>query len=807
MSAVLSNAVHKIYPGLCADCPLKARLRVGGRGNEEAPLAILGEAPGGQELHQGIPFCGPSGQLLQQSLPREFDMDTQAVVLNSIQCCPPKSSSQTRDKRLKEQCVTACRAGVQDLLWKHPRKVILCMGNWAAVHLFADTGFKITRRRGEVDQCVDPIRGTVVEVVYAMHPASLLHGRGSPKAFAEDLRLAIELAYGSAAMYGEGIRSVREMYIEPKYEVLESVEQIDELIGRITREPNCEVGADTETGDLNPYRDGIICLGIYGSWDDNCAQIIPWRCVESSPLYAQAVSRLMEAPTRWIWQNGKFDIRFLQLDRFVTSVPVVDDDTILLSYALDEASKAHDLEEQAKNLLGAPNYKDALKPWLPNKAASFRLVPEPVLFDYLAKDVKNTWAIKQITRAQVSEDPHLEKLYTRTLMPAQAFLTRVELYGIATDPAFVELNQVEILGELDTLLDTIEELAGRVINPNSWQEVSAYLYDELGLKIKGRRPKDTRKETLDQLPLNPATKAIRRYRTLNKMLSTYVTAIQELAVDDIIHTTFQQYITTTGRPSSKEPNILNIPREARWRRMYRARDRHVLLEADYNTAELRGLAVLSGDEELTKIFLDGTRNLHDEVSVEMYGAQFTQDQRIRAKAINFGIPYGRTAHSVADEHNITEVEAQRLIDRWFATFPGAHRFIMKCRAAPLRGQSLITPFGRKRRPGLVTRERLSGLQNEFSNFYMQSIFSNDFTMHAAMAMEEELLSLGTHVVNIPYDSIVLEVPEDPAVVRESARLLSHYMVHVPTLWIKTPIRFIVDMKVGTHWGLLKEYKL
>lgn len=804
MSAFLGQGseVPRVSPGVCPDCPLASRMRVGGRGNPQAPLVILGEAPGGQELHKGIPFCGPSGQLLAQSLPIEFDLDAQAFICNAIQCCPPKTSSQTRDKALKERCVAACRQGVQDLLWKHPRKCVLVLGNWAAVHLFGDSSFKITRRRGEVDQLIDPIRGDIVDVVYAMHPASLLHGRGTLKAFCEDLRLGIECAYGSKSMYGEGIRSMREQYVDPTFEVLETSDQVLALAERIAQEPDCEVAADTETGDLSPYVDGIICLGIYGSWDDNQAQVIPWRNLED-PEYAKAVNTLLEAPTRWIWQNGKFDIRFLQLDPYIGSVPVVDDDTLLLSYALDEASKAHDLEEQAKNLLGAPNYKDALKPWLPNKKSSYRLVPERVLFDYLAKDVKNTWHIKQITRAMVAEDVHLDKLYTRTLLPAQAFLTRVELYGICTDPVYVEENFVGLQADLDVMAAELGAIAGRPINPNSWQEVGAYLYDELGLKLKGKRPPDTRKETLDKLPPHPAVKLIRKYRGTLKMLSTYVEAIRVLGVDDIIHTTFKLHATTTGRPSSSEPNILNIPRLARLRRMYCARPGHILLEADYNTAELRGLAVLSGDETLMEIFLDGKRNLHDEVSVEMYGPNFTPDQRIRAKAINFGIPYGRTAHSVADEHDISTAEAQRLIDRWFTTFPGAHKFIMKCRTAPTQGRTLITPFGRKRRPGLVTKERLQGLQNEFANFFMQSIFSNDNTMHAAMAMEEELLALGAHIVNIPYDSIVLEVPDEPKTVKECARILKWHMEEEPKKWINTPIQFVVDMKYGTHWGLLK----
>lgn len=816
----LKNEPTRIPPEACPGCPTGSRVRVGARGNLEAPIAAIGEAPGGRELHIGIPFVGPSGEVLEKCLPLNFDIDSQMLVLNAMQCCPPKNKNQARDKQLKIQCVNACRQGVQDILWSHPRKVLLVMGNYAAAHLLGDPDFKITTHRGDVDCVLDPIRGTEVQVVYAMHPASLLHGRGSLAAFKDDVHKAIELAYGSELLYGKGLKTVRETYLEPTYVVLETTEQVRALIARIrAQNRDVEVASDLETHTFNPWTGRILCEGLYFDWDDNVAYIIPWRNL-GDPLYVYAVDYLHTLSCiKWIWQNGKYDRRFLTLDPKVRVVPRLDDDTLLLSYALDEASKAHSLEEQAKNLLGAPNYKDVLKQWAPKKSDSYENVPEPALFDYLAKDVKNTFCVKQITREQVRDDPHLEKLYTRTLLPASILLTEIELYGIQIDPYFVRINrdgtteedirngrqpEKGLLQEAEELKQQLAQMAGREINPNSPQEVSAFLYDELGLKIKGKRPTDTRKETLDKLPPHPAAKAIRLYRRLIKMVSTYVTAIEKRQINNRIHTSYKLHASTTGRPSSTEPNILNIPREARYRRMYCAKEGYILIEGDYNTAELRGLAAISGDKFLTGVFLDDSRNLHDEVAIEMYGPNFNGDQRIRAKAINFGIPYGREAFSIAEEFNITVHEAQRLIDTWFARAPEAYRFLMKCRAAPLKGQTLITAFGRKRRPGLVSRERIHNLQNEFANFFMQSMFSADLAMHSSLRMHEDLKKEGAHLVNIPYDSTVIECPEEPKTVARVAEIQQYYMEHTPTLWIKTPIRFKVDTKAGTHWGLLSK---
>ena len=800
----LRTEYTRIPPEACPGCPIASRLRVGARGNAQAPIVAMGEAPGGQELRIGLPFVGPTGEVLSKCLPLEFDVDSQMLVLNAMQCCPPKNKNQQKDKAQRVQCINACRQGVQDILWAHPRKVLLMMGNSAAIHLWGDSEFKITTRRGDVDKVLDPIRGTEVLVVYAMHPASLLHGRGSLKAFKDDVHKAIELAYGSEALYGEGLRTVREDYLEPKFEVLETPWQVLDFVWKvITQNRTVEIASDLETHTFNPWTGRILCEGLYADWDDNTAQIMPWRNMEDH-IYAQGVNELHSLETvKWIWQNGKFDRRFFELDPKVRIVPNIDDDTLLLSYALDEASKAHDLEEQAKNLLGAPNYKHMLKQWAPKKSDSYENVPEPILFDYLAKDVKNTFCIKQITREQVRDDPHLEKLYTRTLLPAAILLTDIELYGIQTDPYFVELNHNELLADLDRLVDELAEISGRNINPSSPAEVGTYLYGELGLRIHGKKPADTRKETLDRLPPHPAVKNIKLYRRLIKMISTYCVAIEKRHINNRIHTSFKLHASTTGRPSAVEPNILNIPREARFRRMYCAKEGYILCEGDYNTAELRGLAAISGDTFLTSIFLDDKRNLHDEVSIEMYGLNFTQDQRIRAKAINFGIPYGREASSIAEEFGISKREAQRLIDTWFKRAPKAYRFLMRCRAAPLRGQALITAFGRKRRPGLVSRERLHTLQNEFANFFMQSMFSADLAMHSCLRMHKDLKNEGAHLVNIPYDSTVVECPEDPKIVARVAEIQQYYMEDTPKLWIKTPIKFRVDMKAGTHWGLLK----
>jgi len=765
---------------------------------------IILEAPGTEELKWGAPICGPSGDLLDKSVPEGYDFDD-AYVINAMQCRPPKTDNVLRDKDFKARACTACRGRVLAQVFAYPRRCVLAMGAYSNISLTGDYGYKITQKRGQLYTIRDPDSGQEVVVVPTVHPAFLLRGSGNPKVFKDDITLAMGITYDDHPVHARTYK-----WEEPHNIVLRELEDLAAYSRKVKslaqRPEGVVVGADIETSGFNPKVDYILSIGFYFQDPSDTAAIVPKEALQDQ-AYCHYLRQLLFMPgVKWVWQFGKFDEEFLHEEKLLRPEETINtEDTGLLSYALSEATKDHDLDEQAKNDLGIPEHKGMLKKWAPKRSDSYALVPEPVLFDYLAKDLKKTLLVWRHKRPQVSADANLEKLYTRTLVPASHLLAQIEGYGIEVDWEYVRLNRVELETELAGLEMELQELVGYHVNPNSPGEVSALLYDRYGLKIKGRKPQDTTKETFDKLPDHPAVKLVRRYRSMTKMLSTYVAGVEKHAVGNRVHTTFKLHASTTGRLSSSEPNIQNIPREGRYRRMYCARKGYILLEADYNSAELRMLAALSGDEFLTGVFLDDKRNLHDEVSVAMYGAGFTIDQRIRAKAINFGIPYGREAFSVAEEFDISTAEAQRLIDAWFERAPQAAKFIKGCRRAPLEGRTLITVFGRKRRPGVVSAERMHGLQNEFANFHEQSPIS-DFTLHTGMEALPLLREYDSHFVNLVHDSTVIEIPNDTTTICKVADIIREVQETVPTKWITTPIRFKVDLKVGTHWGQAQSYE-
>lgn len=833
-------------PEPCPSCPLGNARKVGARGTPDSPLVIILEAPGTEELKHGAPVCGPSGDLLDKSVPESFDFD-QAFVINAMQCRPPKTNDQQKDKAYKSKACAACRERVLRQVFMHPRKAVLAMGGWSNSSLTANYNVKITQIRGEVYGLVNPETGEEVVVVPTVHPAFLLRGSGNPKVFRDDIQLAYDIAFG------EGQLKVRkDTWVDPGVQVIETLPDLKEYcahIGELARhqQEQVELGADIETSGFDWIKDYILCVCFYAKDEQDTAGIIPGRALED-PAFRHYLSEFLASPhCKFVWQFGKFDEKFLRRLKLIPErwTPV-QEDSGLQSYTLSEATKDHDLDEIAKNLLGAPEHKHALKPWVKKKSDSYALVPEPVLFDYAAKDVKKQLLVHKVMRPQIAADPHLEKLYTYTLMPASHCLARIEDYGIGVDMDYVRINRhgatqedidkglilrynkkekqwlpVNTLndekGELyesglekeqEYLLNELEQLAGWRVNPNSPPEVKKLLYDQYGLRINNKRPQDTRKETLAKLPLHPAVKLIKKYRSAVKMLSTYVGAIEKRSENGIIHTTYKLHVTPTGRLSSSEPNIQNIPREPRFRRMYRARPGHILLESDYNSAELRMLAALSGDEFLLGVFLDDKRNLHDEVTEAMYGPNWRDnpDFRIRGKAINFGIPYGRDAFSIAMEFDISGSEAQRLIDAWFRRAPGAEKFLNHSARVAANGGSLITMFGRKRRSGVVSAERLDGLQNEFKNFHMQSPIS-DFTLHSAMEMQDQMEDdFSSHIVNLIHDSTLTEVPDDLDAIIPAAKLAKETMENVPKRWIDTPVLFKVDQKVGTNWGMGQDFE-
>lgn len=760
-------------PGIqdkCERCPFGGP-KVGYSGDIKSPFVIIGESPGAQEVRLGEPFVGPVGELFWRSLKAD---KKHFLLVNALQCKPPSK----KKPALVDQAVGACQDHLMSILCAHPRKAILALGNSAVRSVTGNMGYKITQVRGQILHS----RRVGAEVVPAVHPAALLRGTGNVRQFRDDLLVFLELCRLNL--------SNQAGYVEPEYDVHNE--------WRPSWNPSKKyVAADIETTGFHHLADRMLCQGVADT--PGHAHVFP----EGTSI--ETLKEVFERrDVSFVWHNGKFDCKFL---RHAGIDARVDEDTMLLSYCLDETGGVHDLESVMMDRLGAPNYKGMLEKYLPKKGASYDHIPRDVLYEYQAIDASGTQQSFAVLRPLVAADPELEKLYTKVLMPAVPVLMEIEEYGIKLDIERLNVIDAELVKEMEQVKATIAKIYGKAVNPNSPMQVGKMLYDDMGFKrIKG---KSTAHDVLEKLGDSPIIRAMLRYRKISKLWSTYVKGLRkkyEESPDGRIHTTLLLHGTRTGRLASRQPNLQNIPRGPQIRSMFVPEEGNVFIEVDLNQAELRSLAYCSGDPELMGIYQDASRSLHHEVAVEFFGEDYTSEEKMRAKAVNFGIVYGREAPSLAYEFDITTKEARKYIEGWFARFPKAKEFIEKCRKAPLKNQTITTPFGRKKRHHIVARQNLKSLMNEASNFPHQSIAS-DINLCAAVNCHPKLKAIGVNIIILVHDSIIMECPNRKETIDEAIRIARRAMQAEAPKWGITSIPFLAESKIGVDWGHLEDYEV
>lgn len=792
----------------CEGCPYRGR-SISFSGPLDSQYAIVGESPGGDEIRKGEPFVGPSGEILWSAIERVSNSALTRddfLVMNSFNCRPVNKD----DKQRFTDAILACRPSMIANLSLHPKRLIFALGNAALWSLTGNFDLKITQVRGQLldlDPNIAMPNLSDCKVVPVVHPAALMRGTGTIRQFRADLEYGLDLV-------GATNGGTKRVFKEPEESDIVICESSDDLA---PLQNASLIAADIETSGFSFMEKRILSVGLQGDTDKRVF-IIPWSSnrdplgtvTEARRRTLETLRELLEDTSKtFIWHNGKFDVKFLRRGGIKARV---DQDTMLMSYALDPTRGIHDLETVGIDWLRAPSYKNMLDPYLPNKKASYEVIPTNILYKYQAIDVALTNQVYSVLNEALNGCSR--ELYNNILIPAAEMLIRVEMKGLSLDLEMLRDNETRIEGRLFRLNEELTKLVGKSININSPQQLSQLLFDDLQLKAKLR---NTRADNLKDIQ-HPVMDIVREYRVLNKQVGTYIRGLRKVVqFDNRIYSQYNLHGTVTGRLSSSDPNLQNIPRDSTIRDQFKASEGCYFVEFDFSQAELRSLAALSGDPTLLEIYNSNERSLHKEVAEKMYGEGYTPDQYVRAKGVNFGIVYGRQARSLMDEYNITKYEAQRIIDEWFEMFPVAYAFIQKCRNAPLKSQTITTIFGRRKKFGVVSRQLLNDIQNEASNFPHQSIAS-DITLWSAMRLmldknyllpghsiprEKRLDAFGCSLVNLVHDSILLEVPNDTdfdslhAVVKET-------MESTAPLWGITSVPFTIDCKVGERWGSLKE---
>ena len=783
---------------ICIGCPFGGP-KVGSKGDPKSPIVFVAESPGIEEVKNGEPLVGPSGKLFHEFVPE----DGSVYILNALECRPLGS---LKNEAKMNEAAMCCRDHMIDKVTMHPRRLVVAMGNAAVRSLTGNFGLKITQIRGRLI----PSEISELGIFPMVHIAALMRGTGSYRQWKQDIQYAMEL--------GQGADPRKHIPGRVKFAPKHCTQDwVDDLFNRL----GTELTGDIETTGFDHIKDRILSIGVTPRYNPGVSYCF-------YPHHLPLIRNYLESSRiSWCWHNGKFDVKFL---RQAGVHAKVDDDTMLMSYTLDESSGVHDLETVSADVLDAPDYKHMIQPYLPNKDASYELIPPRLLGEYQAIDTCNTAQVRTIYRERVRNDPALERLYTDTLIPASEMLAQVENNGICTDPERLIENEKYFQDMKDDIGAQINEMIGYQINPGSPKQVSELLFRRM--KFPNRKKGSTAEDVLLALQKrteHPIFALILKHRKAVKMGGTYVKGIARY-VDPLtnrVHATYLIHGTRTGRLACRNPNLQNPPRDPQIRGTFVAAPGYELVEVDLSQAELRSLAALSGDPALCEVFNSGG-SPHKDLSIylsqvgtyapdwlQRYAAysadpsnltlQLAKEEYTRSKNVNFGIIYGITAFGLMEQINDTKAVAQEMLDGWAGRYPVASGFIARCRNTVTKNQVMTTCFGRKKRVGLVSRANLNFLQNEAANFPHQSIAS-DITLTAAIRTEPTLRSWGVRIVNLIHDSILMEVPITPQneIRGRAIELVSTALQQVPIDMGITKVPFETDAEVGHRWGSLKE---
>ena len=569
---------------------------------------------------------------------------------------------------------------------------------------------------------------------------------------------------------------------------------------------------DTETTSLN-YIDARV-VGVSISVAAGSAAYIPFaHHYEGAPEQLSegevlgALKPLLENPAvKKVGQNLKYDKHVL-INHGI-NLQGIADDTMLMSYVLNSTSSRHDMDTLASNYLDESTTKYEEVAGKGAKQITFDQVDLEIAGPYAAEDADITLRLHEVLTKELAAVPSLEKLYREIELPLLNTICDIEQTGALIDGEILLKQSAEIGIRLETLAQEAYTLAEEEFNLGSPKQLQTILFEKLKLPVIKKTPKgqpSTAEPILQELALNyPLPKVIMEYRGLSKLKSTYTDRLPEQINQKTgrVHTSYHQAVTATGRLSSSDPNLQNIPiRTAEGRKVrqaFIASPNSSVLAADYSQIELRIMAHLSGDKGLLDAFNQGL-DVHKATAAEVFSVNLTevsQEQRRRAKAINFGLIYGMSAFGLAKQLDIGRRDAQEYIERYFDRYPGVLKYMENTRASAYEMGYVETLFGR--RLYLPEINSSNGMRRQAAertaiNAPMQGTAAD--IIKIAMLNVNAWLKDNTDIKMIMqvHDELVFEVPTDK--LDYAKEKIGQLMSNAADL----AVPLIVDIGVGDNW--------
>jgi DNA polymerase-1 len=578
--------------------------------------------------------------------------------------------------------------------------------------------------------------------------------------------------------------------IARQYETVLDQESLDRWCRALS---NAEVFAfDTETTSLDYMNTEIV--GLSFCIEPGLAAYVPlghdYAGAPPQLDRARALEQLrplLEDPDRAkLGQHLKFDIHVLENHGIALRGQRYD--TMLESYVLNSTATRHDMDSMAKHYLGLDtiHFEDVAGKGA--KQIGFNQVSIERAAEYSAEDADVTLRLHRTLWPRLERTPKLAALYTDIEQPLVPILQRMERRGVRIDREMLRIQSGELASRMEEIRALTHAEAGTVFNLESPKQLQQILFEKLQLPVLRKSPggaPSTAEDVLEELAENhPLPRLILQYRGLAKLRSTYTEKLPESidAQTGRVHTSYHQAVAATGRLSSNDPNLQNIPIRSpegrRIRQAFIADPGFMLLAADYSQIELRIMAHLSGDEGLLRAFAED-RDIHQATAAEVFGVALdavSSDQRRSAKAINFGLIYGMSAFGLARQLGIARGAAQSYVELYFARYPGVRRYMDATREQARREGYVETVFGRRLYlPEIRSRNRAMQQYAERSaiNAPMQGTAA-DIIKRAMISVDAWCQSspVPARLIMQVHDELVLEVRED-GVEQASAALRSH----------------------------------
>ncbi len=427
--------------------------------------------------------------------------------------------------------------------------------------------------------------------------------------------------------------------------------------------------------------------------------------LERDWVLAQMKPLLEDTTAKKIGQNIKYDMHVFR--RYDIHLRGILNDTMLSSYVLNSTSSRHDMDTLSLTHLGHKTIAYADVAGKGAKQKRFDEVPISQASPYAAEDADITLRLHEVLWPRVKKEGRLQEVLKEIELPLVPVLAMMERRGVKIDPDQLAKQSAEITKELAEIEKEAFAIAGDPFNLNSTKQLQVILFEQLGLPVKKKTPKgapSTAEEVLQELALDyPLPELILRHRGMAKLKSTYTDKLPRMikAATGRIHTSYHQAVTATGRLSSTDPNLQNIPirNEAgrRVRKAFVAPDGYKIVAIDYSQIELRIMAHISQSSGLVEAFARG-RDIHKATAAEVFGVSLddvTSEQRRRAKAVNFGLIYGMSAFGLARQLNVPQKDAQHYMNVYFERFPGVQEYMERTRESAAKHGYVETICGRR----------------------------------------------------------------------------------------------------------------